>query len=265
MNEAELLFTQVLNCKRPSLYFDKGLKLSKKQSEFIASSLKRRIAGEPIQYILGNTEFMGFDFKVSLDCLIPRQETEILVETAIKYLNSLPPANFRALEIGTGSGCIAVSLAGLLENITITATDISQEALGMARSNALLNKVSDRIAFLNSDLFSSLPICDKPYALCISNPPYIPSKEIARLQPEIQYEPRLALDGGKDGLNFYRRIIADSPDYLENDGFLLMEMGFGQCKKIKEIFKNCKKFEIIEIVKDYSNIERIIVAKIKSK
>ncbi|MBI4707052.1 MAG: peptide chain release factor N(5)-glutamine methyltransferase [Candidatus Omnitrophica bacterium] len=265
MNETELLFTRVLNCQRQSLYLDKGLELNKKQAGFIAACLKRRISGEPIQYILGNTEFMGFDFNVSPGCLIPRPETEILIETAINCVKCLSPVKPRILEIGTGSGCIAVSLAKLLKNVLITATDISQKALDIAKSNALLNKVSDRIVFLNSDLFSSLPTCDKPYALCISNPPYIPSAEIQDLQPELQYEPRIALDGGIDGLDFYRRIIMQSADYLKPGGFLIMEMGFGQCKKVKEIFKISENFEIIKIVKDYSNIDRVVVAKINSK
>jgi release factor glutamine methyltransferase len=153
MNEAELLFTQILNCKRQDLYLDRDKLLDKKNSELISGVLKKRVAGQPLQYILGKTEFMGLEFKVSPDVFIPRPETEILVETAIKVTKSpgQPVTKLNILDMGTGSGCIAISLAKLLPHIAVTATDISCAALEVARENAKLNDVS--INFIQSNLF----------------------------------------------------------------------------------------------------------------
>jgi len=261
MNETELLFTDILNCNRLSLYLNKDIFFDKAKSSLVSDALKRRIQGEPIQYILGKTEFMGLEFKVTPHVFIPRPETETLVETAIDYAYRIPPMAYRILELGTGSGCIAVSLAKYSPHFDITATDISEEALNIAKENARNNNVADRIRFLKSDLFEFLPICDMQYAICISNPPYIPAVEIETLPPEVKYEPHIALDGGNDGLDFYRRIIDKAPHYLRKDGFLIMEMGFNQKDAIKNIFQKSGYFEIIELLKDYNNIDRVIIAK----
>lgn len=265
MNESELIFTEILNCNRPSLYLDKDIVLNRAKSSLVSNILKRRIKGEPIQYILGKTEFMGLEFKVTKDVLIPRPETEIIVETVIKYAYGLSLMAYGILELGTGSGCIAVSLAKYLPHFDITATDISEEALNIAKENAKNNNVADRIMFLKSNLFESLPICHMPYAICVCNPPYIRTQDIETLQPEIRYEPRQALDGGKDGLDFYRNIIERAPSYLKEDGFLIMEMGFNQGEAIKNIFQNSGYFEIIGLIKDYNNFDRIIIAKKRDK
>ena len=261
MTESELLFTQALNCNRANLYFDKGKYLTLSQASFISSVLKRRISGEPIQYILGKTEFMGLEFKVNRNVLIPRPETEILVETALRYAGSLSHAAKRILELGTGAGCIAVSLAKFLPAFTIVATDISLGALKVAEDNARLNEVTDKIIFLASDLFGSLAMRSKKYTICVCNPPYIPSDEIGKLQPEIQYEPRSALDGGRGGLDFYRKIIKGSLDYLEDGGILILEIGFNQKQGIEDIFCRFNHFKIIEIIKDYNKIDRVIIAR----
>jgi len=259
MNEAEFLFTEVLNCNRLSLFLNKESLLDKEKSTLIASVLKRRIKAEPIQYILGKTEFLGLEFKVNKDVFIPRPETEILVETAIKIVQSSEFIVHSILDLGTGSGCIAIALAKFLPNITITATDISEKAIEIAKQNSILNNV--KINFLLSDLFNNYELRTKNYELIISNPPYIPTTEIANLQPEIRYEPAIALDGGRDGLDFYRRIVDLAPNYLNKCGFLIMEMGFNQRKSIENIFKKSGNFQIIEIVKDYNNIDRVIVAR----
>ncbi|MFH0790913.1 MAG: peptide chain release factor N(5)-glutamine methyltransferase [Candidatus Omnitrophota bacterium] len=268
MTEAELLFTQILGCNRLSLYLNESMPLARGKSQAVSLVLKRRIFGEPLQYILGKTEFMGLEFKVNKDVLIPRQETEILVETAINIVKLLNCSTVKLLDLGTGSGCIAVSLAKFLQGVGITANDISKSALKTARENAVLNNVADRIEFVEGDLFDygqgqalSLPV----YDLIVTNPPYIVTEEIDNLQREVQYEPRIALDGGADGLCFYRRIIKEAPAYLKENGFLIMEMGFNQCDAIKNIFRKSGKFEIIEIVKDYSGIERVIVGKKHNK
>jgi release factor glutamine methyltransferase len=263
MTEAELLFTQILNCDKLSLYQNRNSPLGKEKLSFISSVLKRRIAGEPIQYILGKTEFMGLEFKVTPDVLIPRQETEILVETALKQISDLRSqiSVVNILEIGTGSGNIAVSLAKHLPGAKICACDISAKALDIARANVRINRVDDSINFIQSDLFASYDLRPTAYDLIISNPPYVTAQEIDNLQPEIKYEPRIALDGGGDGLDFYRRIASQAPEYLKEDGLLILEMGFGQAGSIKNILKISENFEIIEVVRDYNGLDRVIVAR----
>lgn len=262
MNEAELLFSETLNCSRTSLYLERKQRLDKRHTATIAAALKRRISREPIDYILGKTEFMGLEFKVTPDVLIPRQETEILVETALKVIRSQEPGarSYNILELGTGSGCIAIALVKSLLQAKISATDISPKALKVAKANAVLNQVDKKIKFIHSDLFTSYELQVANYDMVIFNPPYIPSLEIAELPAEIQYEPHLALDGGTDGLDFYRRIINSSARYLKEGGYLILEMGVNQAGTIKNIFSKQKKFAIIEVVKDYLEIDRVIVA-----
>ncbi len=265
MTEAEVLFTNILNCSRQSLYLDKDIFLDKAKFSFVSSALRRRIKGEPIQYILGRTEFMGLEFKVTPDVFIPRPETEILVEKTVEIARSSDPGARSILDIGTGSGCIAVSLAKFLPNIILTATDISHKAIETAQSNALLNNAADKIKFIYSDLFTSYGLLIRSYDIIVSNPPYIPAAEIEELQPEVKYEPRIALDGGKDGLDFYRRIIDKAPSYLKENGFLIMEIGFNQGEAIKNIFQKSGYFQIIELIKDYNNIDRVVIAKKREK
>lgn len=257
MNEAELLFTEILNCDRVSLFQGRNLILDKDKAFLAASCLKRRIKGEPIQYILGKTEFMGLEFKVDRNVLIPRPETEILVEKAIDLVHSSEFKVHSILDIGTGSGCIAISLAKLLPHVNITAVDVSEEALEIARQNASLNNV--KVNFLISDLFNSHELKTMNYELIISNPPYIPVAEIDDLQPEVRWEPRVALDGGIDGLVFYRKIAASAWVYLKEGGFLITEMGFSQSKKIENIFQKSLNFEIIDKIKDYNDIDRVMI------
>jgi len=269
VNEAELLFSQVLGCDRLDLYLNKDKYLSGKKLNFITNALARRIKGEPIQYILGKTEFMGLELKIGAGVFIPRPETEILVETAIKYVQGAPRLRSgqagcrvqgkRILDLGTGSGCIAVSLAKYLTDIEIDASDISDQALAVAHDNAKLNKVS--VNFFKSDLFLSSKLYAPSYDLIVSNPPYVSEGEIGKLQPELRFEPRVALSGGLDGLDFYRRIIPESADYLKSNGLLMMEIGFGQRQAIEKIFSGSGKFKVIEVVKDYNNIDRVIVAR----
>jgi len=249
MNEAELLFTHVLGCDRLSLYMDKDKLLDEDQAATICNVLKKRAQGEPIQYILGRGDFFGLEFKVNKNVLIPRPETEILVETVLRYAKG-----DSILDLGTGSGCIAVALAKSLKNIKVDAADISSAALNTARTNANLNCVD--INFIESDLFNNLV---NTYDLIVSNPPYISSAEIKKLAPEVQCEPKIALDGGREGLDFYSRIIRDSLKYLKDSGYLIFEIGFGQLDRIKEFILDSGKFKILEIIKDYNSIDRVIV------
>jgi release factor glutamine methyltransferase len=259
MNEAEVLFSEVLNCDRPSLYLNRKFTLDRAKSSFISSVLKRRMRGEPLQYILGKSDFMGLEFKVSTSVLIPRQETEILVEKVIDIVRSSECGVRSILDVGTGSGCIAISLAKLLPGVKIDAVDISKEALETAERNAKLHNVI--INFRQSDLLSACGSAFESYDLIISNPPYIPTAEIDTLQPEIAYEPRVSLDGGKDGLDFYRRIIAEAGSYLKKNGLLILEMGARQASAIRDMLGQVVIFKTIEIIQDYNNIERVIVAR----
>jgi len=255
VNEAELLFSQALGCQRPDLYINKNEYLGREKGVFISSVLNRRIKGEPIQYILGKTEFMGLEIKVNKDVFIPRPETEILVETALEFARKEKPR--RVLDLGTGSGCIAVALFKYLANLEIDASDISDKALIVAKENARLH--SARINFIKSDLFSKLEY--KEYGIIVSNPPYIAESQIEKLQPELQFEPKMALNGGRDGLDFYRRIILNSGDYLRKGGLLIMEIGYNQKYNLEKMFDSLKLFEIVKAVKDYNNIDRVVVAR----
>ena len=261
MNESQFLFTQILNCSLDQLYLERERRLKPKEADCLLDAFRRRLRFEPIQYILGKTEFMGEEFRLTPDVFIPRPETEILVETVIAYANHMPPTDYRILELGTGSGCIAICLAKLLPNFNITATDISQAALNLAKENARIHNVDNKINFLRSNLCDSLPKGDMQFAICVCNPPYIPTTEIDNLEPELGYEPRIAFDGGKDGLDFYRRIIPQVPGYFKKGSFLILEMGFNQCAAIKNLFNSLKEYRIIEIVKDYHNIDRVIIAR----
>ena len=259
MNEAEVLFSEVLNCSRTALYLNRQKLLTKDESGAIAAVLKRRISGEPLEYILATAEFMGLEFKVGPAVLIPRPETEILVEAAIKISHQVTksPSHQKILDLGTGSGCIAVSLAKFLPKAEVTAVDISEEALKVAAENAMAHNV--KVNFMRSDLFSALSL--SKYDIIVSNPPYVPSGEIKQLQQELKYEPQVALDAGPDGCEFYRRIINHAGDYLENGGSLIIEIGFGQRRAIEDIFKKSKTFKITQVIKDYNNIDRVIAAR----
>ncbi len=257
MNEAELLFTEILNCSRQDLYLNRSRLLEKKESLIVSRFLRQRIAGWPLQYMLGKTEFMGLEFRVSQEVFIPRPETEILVEAAIEELKVRRLENISLLDIGTGCGCIAISLAKLLPIERVTATDKSYDALKCAKENAKLNKV--KINFLECNLFP--PLSNGHYDLIVSNPPYIPTAEIDLLQREVRREPRIALNGGNDGLDFYRTIIRDAAYYLCENGSLIFEMGLGQRKAIEDMAVKSGNFYLNRVLYDYNKIERIIVLK----
>jgi len=261
MNEAELVLTELLQCDRLSLYMHKHRRLDAQRAGVLAGILKRRLSGQPLQYILGKSEFMGLEFKVTENVLVPRPETEILVETAAGLVKGLDVSArpVRIMDMGTGSGCIAVSLAELLPGAYILAADVSAQALAVAEENARLHNVS--IDFRQGDMYAVCGLGEESFDLIVSNPPYIRSEDIGGLEPEARVQPRISLDGGKDGLDYYRRLSAESWRYLKAGGLLAMEMGLGQACPIKKIFLKSGKFEIIDIVKDYSGIDRIIITK----
>ncbi len=260
MNEAELVLTQVLNCSRLSLYLNKDVRLARNKSAQLSAIFKRRINGEPLQYILGSTEFMGLKFKVDKRALIPRPETEILVESVIQELKATVNLIPRILDLGTGSGCIAISIAKLLPQAQIWAVDISGEALQLALENACLNKV--KVKFIRSNLFSELK--NKKFDLIISNPPYVSIGELKGLAKEISFEPKQALVAGVDGLDFYRLIINQSLVHLNSNGLLALEVGGKQASEVRGMLVK-ENFSEIKIIKDYNHLQRVVLAKKRDK
>ena len=258
---AELLLADVLKCKRLDLYlsFDKPVK--DEEVDNYRLFVKRRGNREPLQYILGYVEFYGLTFTVTNDVLIPRQETEILIETALHAIDKEVKVNI--LDIGTGSGIIAIALAKHLPNAQIFAIDKSKEALAVAKLNAEKHHVEDRIILMQSDILnSSLPI-DEKFDVILSNPPYVSQDEYHALQKEIlAFEPDFAVTDFADGLTFYRKIIESSKNYLNQNGKLFFEIGAGQSGQIKLIFEQ-HNYSSIEIRKDYSNIDRVIYGELK--
>ena len=259
MTEKEILLSSILSCSRSALYSQEW-SLNAAQAKKLSEAIFLRSQGVPLQYILGETEFFGLMFQVDERALIPRPETEILVEMVLKSA----AGQMKILDIGTGSGCIAVSLAKFLPEAQIDALDVSFEALSLAKENALINSADKNINFLQSDLFSVFKKNNannrlRSYDIIISNPPYVRSGDINGLQKELAYEPRMALDGGADGLDFYRRVIAEAGNFLNKEGLLFLEIGFSQGEDIEKIVFAGNDFAVDEIIKDYSGIERVMI------
>ena len=247
---AELLITHVLNLKRLELYMNFDQVVSRDDRETIKQMLIRRAKNEPLQYILGETEFYGYKFKVNSSVLIPRPETELLVEKVLENADGIR----NVLEIGTGSGCIAITLAKELELESIDAVDISPETLLTAKKNAEFHKV--KINFFRSDLFSEVT---SQYDLIISNPPYISKTDFEDLPLEIQkFEPRSALLAPEEGLYFYRKILEDAGTHLKENGKIYFEIGHDQKDRIKLIAEK-NGFMNIEFMKDLNGYDRIML------
>ena len=250
----------VLDCNRVDLYTADFPPLDPSQQRIFAALVQRRKRREPLQHLIGKQEFWGLEFHVSPEVLIPRPETEFLIEAVLEEFpdrsNSVTLA-----DIGTGSGCLAITLAGLYPNARILASDLSKAALNVARLNAARVAPAHRIEFLEGDICGPL-IADGwegKLDLLISNPPYIPSPEMGRLQPEVQsFEPRLALDGGQDGLDYYRRILIEGFDCLRPGGRLCLEMGIRQVTPISEMAQHCG-WSVGPIKSDLQFIPRVIL------
>ncbi|MBQ3834548.1 MAG: peptide chain release factor N(5)-glutamine methyltransferase [Elusimicrobia bacterium] len=248
--DAEVMLCDVLNIERKVLPTIREKNLTAKQYSLYQKYLERRANREPVSYIIGNTEFMGLKFKVSSDVLIPRQETEILVETVNNFIKKNNCKNI--LDLCTGSGCIAVSVAKYNKDISVTASDISEKALNIAKENAELNKVSDRINFVQSNIFESI---NEKFDIIVSNPPYVTEKEYKTLEKELYFEPKLALTAEDNGLYFYKQIAENAKKYLNNNGAIFLELNANLSKEIESLFKN---FSSTKIIKDYSGLPRIL-------
>ncbi len=214
---------------------------------------------QPVQYIEGKAGFRGLDFVVNKDVLIPRPETERLVDEALSVFSRQLSARLKILDLCTGSGNIAVSLARELQAAEIVATDISAPALKVAQENAVLHGVGEKIAFYNGDLFKALPVeKNLKFDIIVCNPPYVKKGDFDFLQKEVREEPYIALYGGIDGLDFYRRIAGEAKDHLKTGGVLFLEIGFGQAKHIIDIFSIGRIYRVERIVRDFAGIDRIL-------
>lgn len=249
--EAEWLLCEALGLDRVGLYVNFDKPLSDAELAVCRSLVARRARREPLQYILGSQDFYGLDFEVFPGVLIPRHDTETLVEEAVKRC----PAGAAILDIGVGSGCIAVALAKSRPDAQINGVDFSPKALELAQRNADRHGVA--VTLTQGSLFE--PFAGRKFDLIVSNPPYIPTADLAGLQPEVRdFEPREALDGGADGLDYYRRIIPDAADFLVRDGWLLLEVGIGQAKDVLEIFSTTGMFHELFSACDAGGVERVV-------
>jgi len=254
--DARLLLQKVCNFSHAELISSGKDIISDEQSELFQTYIVRRISGEPVHRILGSREFYGREFTLSDETLIPRPDTETLVEQVIGHYKG-GSRELSLLEIGTGSGVIAVSLACEIPQAYITAIDISQDALSTAHSNAVKHRVDNRINFIEHDMLEEF---DGQFDAIISNPPYIPSKDILTLSKEVQnHDPLTALDGGKDGLSFYRAIFSQAPTMLVENGRVFVEIGIGQERDVVDIAKY-NGFTSNSIARDIAGIARVVSA-----
>lgn len=284
----KILIEYVFKISKEKLIIKYKDEINNKKVEEFRNLLKKLENGIPIQYIINNQEFMGLNFYVDEDVLIPQPDTEVLVEEVIKYCNELRnnepedkktnkdykeniekesiinkedkninKKTIKILDLCTGSGIIGISIYKYLENVEIYASDISQKALNIAEKNTNLNNA--KINFINSDMFENIHI--KDFDIIVSNPPYIESKVIKSLSKEVQNEPKLALDGGEDGLKFYRSILENAKDYLRKNGAIFLEIGYDQKEKIEEILKSYKIYKETKCIKDFGGNNRVIIIK----
>jgi len=297
--QTELLLAHLLKLPRMKLYLNFERALSPVETNSLRELVKRRGLREPLQHIIGSTSFCGLEIAVNRHALVPRPETELLAEVGWQFLNQLSEgrvtrvsnlkgedgdsleSSLRALDFGTGTGCIAIALATKCPDAKIIAADTSAEALALAKQNAVANNVAERIEFLKGDGFAALAerwdgrscepkensqdgstrVSPHQFDLIISNPPYVPSDEIATLQPEVRdFDPRAALDGGPDGLNFYRIFAAQAKPFLKREGKIMLEFGDGQAEAIRNIFES-EKWIVEAVREDYSLRARILVAR----
>jgi len=259
--DAEVLLSYCLKADRLRFFTHPELVLDSEATEDYAKKIGRRKKGEPVSYIVGVKEFWSLPFQVGPSVLIPRPETEVLVEEALAVMTEACEAGWRILEIGTGSGAVAVALASERTDIHVTATDLSGDALAVAKNNAERNGVEGRVLFLQGDLFE--PVKGR-YDMIVSNPPYISCRDFELLPPGIRdYEPSGALLAGPEGIEFHRELIFKGASFLRRGGRLLMEMGEEQGQKIRKCFETQGDYEEIGIRSDYGGAERVIKARRK--
>ena len=254
--DVETLLQKVLGVDRLYILLNLERVLSEDEEQLFNKFINERLNNRPIAYIVGNREFMGLDFFVKEGVLIPRPDTEVLVEEVIELAKKKDAKNI--LDIGTGSGAITVSLAKYLENVKVTSVDISDIALEIGKRNAISNEVDDRITFVKSDLFTNIDKETK-FDIIVSNPPYIKREVIDTLDKQVKdYEPYNALEGGVDGLDFYRAITKRAKEYLKKDGILAYEVGHDQSEDVSKLME-MDGYTNIYTLKDLQQIDRVVI------
>ncbi len=254
--KAKILLANILNVKKEYLLIHSEEEVKQEDKIKYENCIKELIKGKPLQYITNKQEFMGLNFYVDENVLIPQPDTEILVEKAIEIAETTQKN--KILDMCTGSGCIAISLAKKINNAQITAVDISNSALNVANKNAINNNVENKIKFVNSDMFNNI---EEKFDIIVSNPPYIETETINKLEIEVQNEPHLALDGGIDGLKFYKIIANNAFEYLNENGYLLLEIGYNQQNSVTQLLQDIGKYKNIETIKDLGGNYRVVIAR----
>lgn len=254
--DAEVLLSHVLRQERIYLYVHFDEPMEQNELSKFREYVKKRAQHVPIAYIIGEREFMGLPFKVTKDTLIPRPDTEILVENVLNNVDK--DKEIEIVDIGTGSGAIILSLLVNLPKAQGKTVDISSKAIEVAKENAVNLQVNDRCEFFVGDLFA--PLNDNKFDLIVSNPPYIPQKDIATLEDDVkEYEPVSALTDGGDGLSYYRRLLSEGKAYIKENGFIALEIGIYQSNDVKQIAMD-NGWKNIKIIKDYAGIDRVVLA-----
>lgn len=257
-HESSLLLRHVLKCDAAFVYAHPDRRLNAMESILFKAVIKRRASHEPFQYIVGKQEFFGMDFEVTPDVLIPRPETEILVEAVIEEYKER--GAFRFCEIGVGSGCISTALLANLPQSSAVGVDISTAAIEIAGRNARRHNVSERLELVHSDMFDG--VSETSFDLFVSNPPYVPDGDLDSLQQEVKgFEPRVALTGGTDGLDIVRTLISQSPKYLIPNGFLFIEIGWDQSERVADLLDR-RVWASFELMPDLQGIPRIVKARL---
>jgi release factor glutamine methyltransferase len=255
--DSEIILAHTLKISRTDLWTQNQRILSESEIKMVKKYMERRFNREPISQICGHQEFWSIDFVVDENVLSPRPETELLIETALNCISSSPTA--KILDLGVGSGAIAVTMAKEISECKVSAIDIDPKALNIAKENSERHGVINRIEFICADLRTS--DWSGCFSLILSNPPYIKSEDIEKIMPEVRnYEPRIALDGGVTGLDFYRSIIPMAVDRLEENGFLILEIGHDQAYEVTALLNNFSCYQNIKVIQDYSGYDRVVKA-----
>jgi release factor glutamine methyltransferase len=253
----EHLLADTLGKKRIDLYLEFDRILSEQELEPLREKVRKRSEGVPLQHLLGHWDFYGRPFRTDSRALIPRPETELLAEIVLKEFSRGDQLANRLVDVGTGSGILAITFALEQAAFSVTAVDVSEDALGLARENARRLGVAERIAFSRSDLLSQV---DGPFDWIVANLPYIPTGDLGALQREVKFDPVVALDGGKDGLTIVKRLIESIPGKLASNGTIALELGLGQAQRVRDFMAE-QNYHDISIKKDYQGVERLLIAR----
>lgn len=251
---SKILMQYVLEIDRSQLIINKNNEVDSKKEKEYKMYIEEIVKGKPVQYITNKQEFMGLNFYIDENVLIPQPDTEILVEEVIKRANK--EKKLEILDICTGSGCIGISIAKNIENVKVTMLDISEKAIEVAKKNSMQNGIENKVTFIQSNMFEKI---EGKFDIIVSNPPYIKTNIIQILDRQVQNEPHIALDGGEDGLKFYKILISNAPKYLKENGKVFLEIGYDQKQEVEDLAKQSKMYKKIETIKDLSQNDRVII------